>query len=641
MKKILSALLVSASLGASLTAQSLDWTTQAGGLGYQETTDIAVDADGNVISVGHFQASIDLDPGPGTAIFSSAGFTDLFIQKLDANGNYVWGGKIGGGSSSEAAYGVATDGDGNVYVTGTFDETTDFDISPSSSSTMAGLAGTSADIFVLKLTAAGGYVWSVPAAGTGADLGKEIAVDEFGNVYVAGVFRNTCEFADMSGGSVSYTAWAGDDVFVWKLNSAGTTGWVHVFASTAADAVSDITLDVFRILVTGSFGNTFDEDGWDGPIGSSEMSKGGKDTFLAELNSSGDVVRKAFFGSAGDDVPGGMDVNSAGDVLLAGYFKGTLDFDPGADSTKLTPGAGIADGYVVSLDNTFGFNWAVNTGSTGGDGFTDLSVDGADNIWVAGTFEDTLDADFSPGGTAVFAATSVSDGIVINMDASGNYVWAGHLASTLLMTIYDLQTGPGTVAISGYFTDSLEVDPSAGISWMVSEEFTDGFTLKLDICTATTPGIYFTAPTLSTDPGFTSWQWMLDGTPIVGAISPTYVPTTTGDYSVQVTDLIGCTFISDTINVIITARADAATSQALTLYPNPTAGLFTLSSTVPAGEYTVRILDLRGSLLRTAAVTAQAGNLNLTLDLSAEPAGMYIVEMDHGGERSHGRIVKQ
>ncbi len=642
MKKIFLSLLASAALASGLHAQSINWTSHSGGLGYQEAHDLAVDADGNVITVGYFQGTIDLDPGAGTAYFSCAGGYDIFIQKVDADGNYLWGGKIGGGSSSEDASGVAFDADGNVLVTGKFDETCDFDITASSSS-MAGLAGTSDDIFVLKLSPDGDYLWSVPAAGTGQDLGKEIAADAAGNVFVGGTFRSTCEFADMSGGTDSYTSWGVEDVFVWKLSPTGFTDWVHIISSTGTDNLDDLEADGSSVLAIGTFENNLDQDGLAGSGSTLIASAGGQDIFILDMDTTGATSHVATLGAPANDRAYAVARDAAGNVLLAGGFAGTFDFDPGAGTEMKTTIAGLNDGFLLSLDNTLAFDWVKTTEAAGSDHLSDVNVSASGDIWVAGNFLGALDANLGADSMVFVStyATGMGNGYMAHMDAAANFIWAGHLAGDG-NSIRDLKTGPGGVAVSGYFQDSMNVDFGAGLAYVIADEFTDAFTVHVDLCPAFSPSISFSAPTLSTDAGFASYQWLLSGSPIGGATSSTYDPTTSGVYSVEMTDSAGCTYTSDTLMVVITALNEAATGTALTLSPNPTSGRFTLSCVgATATTHTLRVMDLAGRVITELQASPVAGQLQLELDLSAQTAGMYLIELSNGSSRSFARIVKQ
>jgi Ca2+-binding RTX toxin-like protein len=109
-----------------------------------------VDGSGNVYTTGHFSGTADFDPGAGTFDLTSAGGDDVFVSKLDADGNFVWADQLGG-TSDDVGRGVAVDGSGNVYTTGYFSATADFD--PGAGTFDLTSAG-GYDVFVSKLEAA-------------------------------------------------------------------------------------------------------------------------------------------------------------------------------------------------------------------------------------------------------------------------------------------------------------------------------------------------------------------------------------------------------------------------------------------------------------------------------------------------------
>ncbi|MCK6692388.1 MAG: SBBP repeat-containing protein, partial [Thermoanaerobaculia bacterium] len=103
----------------------------------------------------------------------------------------VWA-KNMGGSSDDYGWDVAIDAFGNVYTTGSFESTADFD--SDSLKTFNLTSAGSFDVFITKLDAAGNLVWAKRIGGTDQDYGRSIAVDASGNVYTTGSFSGTADF---------------------------------------------------------------------------------------------------------------------------------------------------------------------------------------------------------------------------------------------------------------------------------------------------------------------------------------------------------------------------------------------------------------------------------------------------------------
>jgi hypothetical protein len=111
---------------------------------------IARDAVGNIYTSGSIPpVPYDFDPGPGTYTLSSSGASDPYISKLDASGNFVFAGLIGG-ANIDVAYSMTADAGGNVYMTGYFNGTADFD--PTAGVTTYTAPGTSLGyVYTMKL----------------------------------------------------------------------------------------------------------------------------------------------------------------------------------------------------------------------------------------------------------------------------------------------------------------------------------------------------------------------------------------------------------------------------------------------------------------------------------------------------------
>ncbi len=108
------------------TAQDFVWAKQMGGTNNDYALSIAIDATGNVYTIGTFWETADFDPGIGTFNLTSAGSFDIFISKLDVAGNFVWAKRIGG-ISQDYARSINIDALGNIYFTGAFTGIVDFD----------------------------------------------------------------------------------------------------------------------------------------------------------------------------------------------------------------------------------------------------------------------------------------------------------------------------------------------------------------------------------------------------------------------------------------------------------------------------------------------------------------------------------
>jgi hypothetical protein len=380
----------------------LQWAKAMGGSADDVGRSIAVDNAGNVYTAGEFRNTADFDPGSGTADRTSVGGNDIFVQKLDANGSFEWGHSFGS-ATSDAGYGVAADGAGNVYVTGMFEGTVDFN--PSLLVTNRTSMG-NGDIFVLKLDANGDLLWVRAIGGDSDDIGHGIAVDDTGNVYVVGEFRDTVDF-DPSAGTANLSGGNSGDAFVWKLDSDGDLVWVAVAGASAGDVAYDVVLDASNVYITGAFRGTVDFD----PSGSTanRTPAGGDDIFVWKLSSSASYRWAAAMGGTDTDAGLAIALDGLGNVYTVGYYRGRGDFDPGA-GTFFRNSFGEREVFISKLDSDGSFEWAKDVGGTQPDEGHGIAVTGSNDVYVAGLFAGTVDFDpvapvqelTSGGGSDIF-----------------------------------------------------------------------------------------------------------------------------------------------------------------------------------------------------------------------------------------------
>jgi Ig-like domain CHU_C associated/Secretion system C-terminal sorting domain/SprB repeat/Beta-propeller repeat/Bacterial Ig-like domain (group 2) len=239
---------------------------------------ITVDGSGNVYTTGSFDGTIDFDPGSGVSNLTSAGFTDIFVSKLDASGNFVWARRMGG-TGNEQGNDIVVDGSGNVYTTGFFNGTVDFD--PNSGVSNLTSAGNN-DVFVSKLDASGNFVWAKNIGGTSSEKGNGIALDGSGNVYMTGFFKGTADF-DHGAGVTNITSVGFSDIFVSKLDASGNFVWARSMGGTNLEEGYSIAIDISgNIYTTGYFNGTVDFDPGAGTF--NLTSNGGNDFFVHKMS---------------------------------------------------------------------------------------------------------------------------------------------------------------------------------------------------------------------------------------------------------------------------------------------------------------------------------------------------------------------
>jgi len=318
------------------------WAKGMIGSGTDKVRSISVDTSGNIYTIGMFSSVTDFDPGVGTANLTSAGGNDIFISKLDTDGNYVWVKQIGS-TSSDSGWGIALDSNSNVYSTGIFNGTVDFD--PGVGTANLTSAGGN-DIFISKLDTDGNYIWAKRIGSNLADVGNSIIVDSSGNVYTTGYFNGTVDF-DPAGGGHTLTSIGTNNIFISKLDTDGNYVFGKGLIGQTTDSGWNIQLDSNgNIYSTGQFSSTTD---FDPGVGIQNLvSAGSADIYVSKLDINGDYLWAKRIGSTLSDIGQSLTVDSSGNVYTTGYFTGTVDFDPGVGTANLTS-AGGNDIFILKL----------------------------------------------------------------------------------------------------------------------------------------------------------------------------------------------------------------------------------------------------------------------------------------------------
>jgi PDZ domain-containing secreted protein len=472
--------LISLLLALGTNAQNLEWARSFGGTSSEEGNSITVDASGNVYTTGRFQGTVDFDPGAGTNNLTSNGNWDVFIQKLDPSGNFLWA-KSFGGTSYDHGYSITVDASGNVYTTGLFQGTVDFD--PEAGTNNLTSNG-NWDVFIQKLNPSGNFLWAKSFGGPASDWCYSITVDASGNVYTTGPFQGTVDF-DPGAGTNNLTAQGSRDAFIQKLDPSGNFLWAKSFGGHSSDQGASITVDASgNVYTTGLFSGTVD---FDPGAGTNNLSsQGNLDAFIQKLDPSGNFIWAKSFGGTSLDQGLSITVDASGNVYTTGRFDGTVDFDPGAGTNNLSSQGGYDDAFIQKLDPSGNFIWAKSFGGTSNDRGLSITVDASGNVYTTGFFRDTVD--FDPGaGTNNLSSQGTDDVFIQKLDPSGNFLWAKSFGGTSLDWGHSITVdASGNVYTTGYFYGTVDFDPGAGTNNLTSQGSVDIFIQKMSQCSPTT-----------------------------------------------------------------------------------------------------------------------------------------------------------
>ncbi len=310
------------------------WAKKFGETEISHGANITLDGAGNVYCSNYYKGIVDFDPSSNVYNLTSywwptgsGGYVNnMYVLKLDSNGDFVYAKSIGYGTQSIYGAAMKVDASGNVYSTGYFTATADFDPDPTNVYNMTSAGNF--DMFILKLDQAGNFVWAQRVGNTGVEYGTGITLDNANNLLVS-----------MNNGTII------------KMTVNNSLIWLKQFTTTAGSStVNSVRTDANNnVYTTGYYNNHTDFD--PGSAVYTVLAHGGLDLFLSKLDSDGNFVWAAGIGNVLDENSlAGLVLDNANNVYIAGYFAGTTDFDPSSGTANLTSTPyGYEDPFVMKF----------------------------------------------------------------------------------------------------------------------------------------------------------------------------------------------------------------------------------------------------------------------------------------------------
>ena len=333
------------------------WAFNLGGLYvYDHGKALATDESNNIYVSAYYTDVMDIDPSAGVVNKSSITDGKIFLGKYSPAGQLIWGEAFGskGGAGVDAVAQEMVYSKGYLYLAGSFQDSADFDPSPSTTS----LTSTGKyDGFVAKYDTAGHFVFVRQEIGSGTnDIMNGITLDSLDNIYTIGFTDAAIVSLPPSAVTFNPTPGGGGnfDIILTKYDKNGTLQWAHAIGSTDKDMGYAIVTMHNKLYCTGTFQGTVDFD--PSPAVASLTSSGNNgDIFLATYDLGGNYL--CAFNIGGNNVyDEGSSVCKDGqnNIYVAGQFDGAnVDFDPAATSLQLSS-SGTGDGFLVKYPGTCG-----------------------------------------------------------------------------------------------------------------------------------------------------------------------------------------------------------------------------------------------------------------------------------------------
>jgi hypothetical protein len=462
---------------SNIVFESVSVTSFSGEKGYVNINSITLDSNGNAYFTGWFEGTVSFGPltlqgpVPSPTIGRCA---DLFVGKMDSNGNGLWLSRAShaGSSSSCGNYrhdsgeGITLDKNGDILVTGYMSATgVTF-----GNTTLAG--GAYKAVIVAKLNSNGDWQWAVKVGSSGGHngYGASIVVDSKGDYYLTGTFSGTVNFGEFSiSGPVGY------GTFVAKLNNSGSWQWAisSTYAPNGFHSRENIVIDSNDdIYVSGYTSET-------NLFGCSNYT--GSGLYVAKLNSSGSCLWVTTASASMDQEIPGITIDSIGNIFVTGGFKNTATF---GNTTLTTLGSATdVDIFVAKMNSTGNWIWAVSAGASYNaiNGYVpdfgkSIAIASNGMIYVTGqAFKNSIFGNLTNEFTSDYPRIFVAQ---LTPDGSWNWVVSagGSLNDRGLDIAIDSSDNPYVV---GYFEDSASFGPHFFTTSSTQQYQQRGFIAKL------------------------------------------------------------------------------------------------------------------------------------------------------------------
>lgn len=399
------------------------WAIGIGGTNAELGQGIAVDSLGDIYITGNYRDTVSF----GATTLVSSGSDEIYVAKLDTNGNHLWALSFGA-TGVDIGRSIACNNTG-CWVTGGFQGTVSF------GGTSLVSSG-STDCFVTRINNLGVIQWAIKAGSAGLDSGYGIVIDVYGNSYIAGDYTGTLTL-----GSLTLAPLGSADGFIAKINPTGTFLWALRMGGANFEAVRNIGIDSLgNIYTSGAFRDSFTI----GSLSVTGLTGGQNEIFVTKVSSSGVPLWLIRAGSTSSDRAWSLAVDNNGNSFVTGSYVALANFG----LTEFTS-AGLEDLFIFKLNKDGEFQWVISAGSLSTDEGLGICSDNQGNCFVTGRFNQTV----SFGPTSLVAAgsqdifiTKISDinGLIVVANASGlignsiSASWGGIVNSFSGLTIGSL-----------------------------------------------------------------------------------------------------------------------------------------------------------------------------------------------------------
>ena len=398
----------------SSIGQTLEWVRSYGSINYDRIWDAEVHGN-QIATIGTFDGAINFNPINPTPNVLHNGGGDILLNLYTTSGQLLVSKAIGG-VGLDWSKSLAIDKWGNIYVTGTFSNSVNFDRTTTGTFTKTSNGGT--DVFLAKFDPNGNITWVKTFGSTSNDEGTNVVINSLGEIIITGSFSGTVDFDPSSAIQNSTSNSNSTDIFLTKFDSTGNLIWNKTFGSSSNnDASREIAIDrTNNIIFAGFYGGTIDFDPSPSIVNLSYSSQ--LDAFVTKLDNQGNLIWAKSISSNSEVMIKGVKVSKLNEVVVAGNFTNTIDFNPGSASVFETSN-GAKDMFVLKLDSNSNFVFVKTLGSNAADVVEKIELDDKDNIFCTGYYFGNMDFNPSPSATVNKLNAGSSDAYLLKLDKNG------------------------------------------------------------------------------------------------------------------------------------------------------------------------------------------------------------------------------
>ena len=397
----------------------IEWIEQLGVSNDDVSYGVATDSNGNVYISGFTRGILD-----STQNKFYFGNTDAWVAKYDGQGNLLWTEQLGAArptfgvpfSETDFSQGVATDSNGNVYITG------------NTSGSLEGTHAGAIDAWVAKYDTQGNLLWTEQLGTSENDYSERVATDSNGNVYITG---NTSGSLDgVNAGAI--------DAWVAKYDTQGNLLWTKQLGTSGTDHSEGVAIDSNgHVYISGNTSGNLDG-----------VNAGAIDAWVAKYDTQGNLLWLEQLGTVENDFSEGVATDSNGHVYITGNTSGSLDD---------TPNAGSADAWVAKYDTQGNLLWLEQLGTVANDYSDGVATDSNGHVYITGNTSGNLDG----------VNEGDEDSWVAKYDGQGTLLWTEQLGTIREDNSYGVTVDSNhNVYISGATKGNLD-----GVNAGINDEF--------------------------------------------------------------------------------------------------------------------------------------------------------------------------